>query len=293
MLRNILLIILLNFSLACWGDTPLIVGVAEEKRVYDRTPVVRALFKKHGDSWLPINNRSVFQEAGLEKNINWNLVFDGKNAGSIVSIDPIESNISSFVRDKYLSIENEEHFPKLGNKEKRFWNWGGLPENRPIAVNTYPYYEDKEQWKRIRGPKDLLDLRKKVFSTLHPLVGDAFHCNGAPKWDWDEIEFKLEASEVFKAYGNKSGSYIVSAGLALKHRSECDGVLDKSKYPIWFYINREVKLIGYELDLVEAADFDNDGRVEFIFQHSGYNEDGYTLFESEFESRFDYYWKYH
>lgn len=294
MLRNILLTLLSISSVICWGGTPIVIGVAEEKRNYDRTPVIRALFKRQDDTWISLNNESDFEKSGLVEKMSWSLVFDGRNIGSISSIDTtVGSSLSSFTRDKYLAIENEGKFPKLGNKEKRFWNWSGLPENRPIAVNSHPYYKDKEAWKRIRDTEDLRVLRGKVFSTLKPLVGKAFHCNGAPNWKRSAIEFKVDNSEIYKAYRNKFGSYIVSSGLALKHRSECDGILDKSKLPIWFYIDQEIKLIGYELDLVEAADFDNDGQVEFLFQHSGYNEDGYTLFESKFTSRFDYYWKYH
>ena len=55
-----------------------------------------------------------------------------------------------FARDNYLTVLNAEAIPKLGNKEKRFWKWNGLPENRPIAVNTAPYYKDLEKWKRER-----------------------------------------------------------------------------------------------------------------------------------------------
>ncbi len=294
MLRILLLLLFLTPTTSVWGDDILVIGVVEEQSSYNRKPVVRPLFKKDENSWSVLNSQKIYSKEKLPKNLKWSLVFDGRNLGEIISSDSNPDTYKgNFSRDNYLGVLSAEAVPKLGNREKRFWKWGGLPENRPIAVNTYPYYSDAEKWKRDRDEASLQSLKKQVFVKLKSLIGNAFHCNGTPNWDWSEIEVEIGNVDVFKVYKNSSNQVIFSAGLAVKHRTDCDGPVDSSSMPIWFYLDRDLKTIGYELDLLEAADFDNDGDVEFLFSHSGYNEDGYTLYESGFSQRYDYYWGYH
>jgi len=294
MLRILVIFLILIPAAFVWSDDTLVIGVVEEQSSYNRKPVVRALFKKDDKSWTVLNSKEAYSKANLPNTLKWSLVFDGRNLGDIISSDLNRGAYkANFSRDNYLTVLETESVPKLGNREKRFWKWGGLPENRPIAINTLSYYSDTERWKRNRENSFHLNLKEQVFAKLKSLIGNAFHCNGAPNWDWSEIEVTIDDVDVFKAYKNNSNQVIFSAGLAVKHRTDCDGPIDSSSLPIWFYLDRDLKIIGYELDLLEIADFDNDGSVEFLFSHSGYNEDGYTLYESDFSQRYDYYWGYH
>ncbi len=294
MLRSLLITLLLCTAGFVWGDSRLVIGVVEEQSSYNRKPIVRPLFMREGESWAVLNTKQSYLNSEVPKTLKWSLVFDGRHLGEIITSDSSKAgNNWTFPRDMYLKVLNENAVPKLGNREKRFWKWGGLPENRPIAINTHSYYKDLEKWKRVREASFHQKLKEQVFAKLKPLIGDAYHCNGPPNWDWSKIEVELDDTEVFKVYKNRTNQTILSAGLAVKHRTDCDGPIDSSSMPIWFYLDSKLKVIGYELDLLEAADFDNDGRVEFLFSHSGYNEDGYTLYESGFSQRYDYYWGYH
>ena len=124
-------------------------------------------------------------------------------------------------------------------------------------------------------------------------MGQAYHCNGPPNWDAKEIDLTVKDVTLFRSYRNIKGQMLVSAGIIEAHTINCDGPTSETDEPMWFFVSNGVKFIGYELDLLDAADYDNDGEIEFIFSHTGYNRDGYTLYESDFEERYDYYWSYH
>jgi hypothetical protein len=47
------------------------------------------------------------------------------------------------------------------------------------------------------------------------------------------------------------------------------------------------------LSLVDAGDYDGDGKAEVIFFVSGYNEDGYAMFYDAFRKNVFSTWSYH
>jgi hypothetical protein len=289
-----LIILFLMVSSNASGN-PLILAVAEEPDPHESNDVaiIRILFQKQDDTWFALNNKESQNKLNLDK-IDWTIAFDGKNLGSITSVDNIKLKYPDcdwcFPRDKIFRVANPNNFPKLGNKEGRFDNWSYLPKNRPIVLVNLPNFQDNESWKQFTPQKKLI---VKLFPKLKEIIKSAYHCNGAPNWDATPINLTQSDIDLFRSYKNKNGALIVSAGLSVKHTKSCDGPLSPEDKPIWFYIDDKIKLIGMELDLLDAGDYDNDGEIEFVFEHSGYNRDGYTLFESKFSKRIDYHWGYH
>jgi len=290
-----IMVVQIIFVQPTYADSSVIIGVVAET-ARDKLPAAaRILFANNGNGWTVLDSPSTYT-SHVEKQMTWTLAFDGRRLGEIKTIDDVKSPYpatctSCFSKAKIVRLENESLFPKLKNKEERFANWMFLPKYRPIVLNTQPYYADPEKWSLIKPNKHILT---SIFPELKKLIKDPYHCNGEPNWDATRINLTIDGTSLFRLYGNNGGAMIVSAGLAQKHLNDCDGPSDKSNYPIWFYIKGDkIKLIGYELDLLDAGDYDNDGEVEFIFHYSGYNRDGYILFESEFSGRFDYIWNYH
>lgn len=286
--------------LSLWITSPIYaksitLGIAEES-LSEQSPFhARILFKQTTSGWMALNSKNIYQNANMDTEQLWTIVFDGKNLGQMTTIDTDERYpdcVSCFPRDKVSTLKDINEFPRIINKGKRFQNWSFLPENRPVVLNSHPFYKDPDVWKRQRHSNDLLSvIYPKMYKILN---GSTFHCNHESKVDSSEFPLSLDDIDVLKVYSNINNDIIVSAALAEKHLENCDGPPSEITSPIWFYIKKSnVTLIGYELDLVEAGDFDNDGEVEFIFSHSGYNRDGYSLFESDFTSRYDYFWKYH
>lgn len=282
-------IILVVFSQAAKAEQ-LLIGVAEQSE-YENLhgkAIVRALFVKSEGSWVALDSQDRFKSVPSE--ITWNVAFDGRNFGILETIDSFNEKYSgTFKRNKILKIKNSTEFPLLGNKESRFGGWRKTPENRPLVVVSQPNYKDIEKWKRYKPAKEI--------EMLYPLVKEkipqAYHCNGAPKWDAVKIAITMDDISIFRSYKNNKDEKLISIGLSNRHTKNCDGPLDKTSKPMWFYIADGIKFVGFELDLVDAGDYDADGEVEFMFWHGGYNNDGYTLYESNFEERFDYYWDYH
>ena len=87
MLRILVLLLILIPTTFVWSDNILVIGVVEEQSSYNRKPVVRALFKKDDKSWTVLNSKEVYSKASLPNILKWNLVFDGRNLGDIISSD--------------------------------------------------------------------------------------------------------------------------------------------------------------------------------------------------------------
>ena len=46
------------------------------------------------------------------------------------------------------------------------------------------------------------------------------------------------------------------------------------------------------MELIDAGDYDNDGKSELLFWYSGYNRDGYILIYDDFRKSAEYIWGY-
>ena len=151
---------------------PLILAVAEEPDPHDSKgpAIIRILFQKQGDAWIALNNEAIQDKLNI-KIVDWTIAFDGKNLGSITSVDDFNIKYPDcercFPRDKIFRVQNPDSFPNLGNKEERFDNWDYLPKNRPVVLVSSPNYKDPENWKRFDPPKEFID---KVFPKLKEII---------------------------------------------------------------------------------------------------------------------------
>jgi hypothetical protein len=296
-MRNLLISILLvlltfNFSYA----EGILLGIAEDPNHSSEislNPRVRVLFYKENDKWVTLDTESKQNALELER-IKWTIAFDGKNLGNLVTVDDTRLEYPGcswcFPRDKFFRIEDFNKFPKLGNKHKRFWDWTGLPNNRPVVLVNAPNYKDKEKWKRFNPTQNIL---LRVFPKLKKSMSEGLHCKGPPSYEMTRFDLTIKDVELYRSYKNINGEMLISTGISKKHLENCDAPEDFNDWIIWFHLGQDIKLIGNGLDLLDAGDYDSDGEVEFIFSYSGYNRDGYTLFDKSFEERYDYKWGYH
>ncbi len=70
--------------------------------------------------------------------------------------------------------------------------------------------------------------------------------------------------------------------------NKCDGPSEPAWWPNCFIVPADAHhpaFLGEGLWLVDAGDYDGDGRSEVIFWFSGYNRDGYVLFTDDWTNR--------
>ena len=272
----ILIIILTNIPEALAGE--LFVGIKGGGNTCG------ILFVKNIDKWEALDSYEKIKKCDLNRIIKWAVAFDGKNIGSILTTDPNPNfkDVDFWKRDKYFKIENPENAPKILNKARRFDGWAPPPTYRPIVIISQNNYLDKENWKPFKPDKSYIKI-------LYPYV-DA------------QIDIKLEPEltpnklMLFRGYKNIKNEKIISIGIDTSQFEYADDIAtrDPLHTPHWFLIsNKKFTYIGHELDLIDAGDYDADGKIEFIFWHYGYNEGGYSLFDNEFKERVDYFYSYH
>jgi len=77
------------------------------------------------------------------------------------------------------------------------------------------------------------------------------------------------------------------------HGQVCDGPPEKDDWVHWFLLGRIPRYLGNQMALIDAGDYDGDGRSELLFWFSGYDRDGYVLMSEGFVRRASFLWNYH
>lgn len=260
----------------------------------------KLLFVKKGEKWLSVANEAYRNGSVQSPDVNpikWTVAFDGRKLGELQIEDPEPSkkfiNPWLYSRDKFFKTKGNQEIPRVANKSKQFGGWMKVPEYRPLILVSKPYFSDPEHWKPFIADEN---LKKKLFVPLRLVMGkfNAYNCPGGP--DVNEpvpFDFKLEDVLIYKSYGSSNGKKIVALGLN-SGKYGCDGPQPPEWADNWFLIDGEnLDYIGREMTLVDAGDYDNDGKSELLFWHNGYNEDGYILISNSFRDKSEFLWGYH
>jgi hypothetical protein len=77
----------------------------------------------------------------------------------------------------------------------------------------------------------------------------------------------------------------------------CDGIADDSGLFIgqWYLIepSGKMRFLGSGMSLVDAGDYDGDGKSEVLFAVDGYDLGGYRLFYRDFSRSAEFLFSYH
>jgi hypothetical protein len=297
-----------------WAKAPLLLGMLEEPQCYaelacdygrdkaclaEKPRKVRVLFARGADGWIALDSPDAAKPFDYTSP-TWHIAFDGRNLGTVGTTDPgFHSDFaSSYPNDYFLNLAPGQSLPKIRNQEGGFGGWCSVPSLRPLFVVTRPNYRDPERWKPFRpsnGDKKLLlpQVRKIMAESL---------CSGGTNGSDSDVpitaaqlaEITTDNIVLRKSYRDRNGRELVSVGLETKYTEEC--YIEEYPYlgsAMFLKAGEDVRFIGGELQLVDAGDYDGDGKSEVVFWYSGYNQDGYVLYDDDFRQRANFLWNYH
>jgi hypothetical protein len=221
----------------------------------------------------------------------WTVAFDGKNLGEVKAQASEEERYTSVQR----LLAPQSAAPSLGSPSQQFagllGDGGQTKIRRPLVVVSKPYFGDPDGWKRTKLPDEIANLVRNEFRRDYPHV-DRCKDEEIVQRNWN---FPDSALSFRVAYGSNRSSFLVEASL---DAGDCGYISqpDEPESEPWFFVSSEgsVRRIGSFLTLLDAGDYDNDGRSEVVFFLSqGENTDGFLLFDGTFRKPVTLAWHYH
>lgn len=285
------------------ADTPLLLGMLEDPQCYDeivcdygrdkacmaaRTRKVRLLFAHKADGWTALDSRSAAEEFDLD-NLPWTIAFDGRNLGPVRTTGPgFESDHAwTYSRDFLLALMPGQSLPEITNREGKFGGWCAVPDYRPLVLVSAANFHDPRKWKPFKPGDGYLE---NLFGDITTVMNGASNCTA------EEVaaEYTIAKFSLAKSYRDQAGRELVQVEVADADMNRCE----LEGYPFLRFLTflrngDDTRLLGGELQLIDAGDYDNDGKSEVMFWYSGYNRDGYVLYYDDFRRRADYLWGYH
>lgn len=285
------LLLVLGLSAAASEPAAVLLGVLEHPQCADDPSLgARALFAKDRDHWFALSTEEASRRVALGA-LDWSVAFDGRRLGSLRTNDPsFKSPYAwTYPRDHLLSIAKGQTVPTIANSAGAFAGWCDAPQYRPLVLVTGGHFHDPQSWKRVRPHSS---VRSELFRAFAAARGTAYSCSGAlgtepTAWSYSSSDLIVTAE-----YKDNAGRLLVGLTLDPKHRT-CDGPPDVLDATHWFAVGDTVRYLGVGFSLVDAGDYDGDGRSEVLFWYSAYNKDGYTLFYDGLQKQVDFRWTYH
>jgi hypothetical protein len=279
------------------------------KRIYNGPEYlygVRVLFQKVGGEWLTFcppkstYTRPTCDYSVADNPLLWSIRFNGKTMGTIQTqgwLDP--DSVSGQGRLKVTSND----VPRVRRRTKEFSGWIEDAVARPLIATREALPRTAPYWKPAKArPDDKRKIVPFVISNLTRIDVCALSKSGNSLSDTRApLPQDLEEPNSWKS---PSGEWLHQIGVRRKLFKDCEGG-PSEQTELWVFQDqaRALRLMPDQFSssgpsypqfrLLDSADFDQDGQIETIFFYSGYNEDGFVLFDSSFSKTVRYTWGYH
>jgi len=213
--------------------------------------------------------------------------FDGKQVGHVVSRTPQSFDFYSSIGQQ--TIVGTIAPPTIGKPSADFAGFLGEPVYRPLVAVSEPNYRDPDGWKPTHLSTDTTAAVRKAFRGRFPKVTNCSQQDIQHGKLWPYTDANVSVS---KAYSSNRHWLIAEVLLS---GDECDGPPDEAFRSQWFVVTPEQKVLflGSSMWLVDAGDYDGDGKSELVFSIDGYNLGGYKLFYDDFRQRASFEFGYH
>ena len=266
---------------------PVVVGVLENMqcKVPAKT-AVRPLFVLADGKWTAFTQQQRVQQLSFSR---WRIL-DEKNETSeiktLISADTFESDWA-FTRDHSLSIAASQIIPTSQNTQRRFAGWCDAPERAPLIASTSLSIIRSTMW---RESTTIPKISRSISTAFQRSLQGRQLCTGSdnPKL----YRFKQSDLQQVRQFRHFGGAGLIAVRLK-DDVFECRSELGAAIGVHWFYVNPDPAFIGSDIDLVDIVELDGNVESTFVFWHSGYNRDGYVLFNSLLKPLARFSWSYH
>ena len=262
-------LILLFFLIKLATSNEIYIGVIEQNfhhwEIDKSNPfIIRIIFKKE-------QNWKKCIECSTNK-INWTICFDSKKIGTIASHN--NQILSSRQYGGTHLIDDINTVPKIGKQSREFSGWICKPVYRPLIVNSSNFFIDPENLKPYTPTKS--DLGKVITTAQNN-------------------NLNTNSINIYKYTVNKSYKSILYKLISITFENNQKAELLTGKWKnIWFFIDsKECNYLDSDMLLIDAGDYDNDGKSEVIFKVERYNRDGYIIYFNFFKNKDEFFWGYH
>jgi hypothetical protein len=254
---------------------------------------LRLGFAANADGWSAIcksdsNNVCLFQAPAVSQ---WQVRAGGKELGKITSqgwFDPSLGAANGLLRVTTLTSLF------VGPRSNVFAGWLDKPVHHPLMALANPLPQETPKWTRIRAADADARTMLPLLARVRPLVPDC--SSGEPAKGRALTADDVHVGEVWQS---ASGERLISANLKPERVKACDYTADLLA-DVWAHddghslVSAIPSLSEKETThaLIDAGDFNADGKEEFLFFLGGYNEDGFILVYDQFRRSARFSWSY-
>lgn len=259
------------------AEPGVILGILEESpALYAHSAAffkVRLAFVRRSDGWAAVCTKDFCPSESMPNPAAqpvWNVGFSGKYVGSVPA--PPRATQPEWALDAH-------GVPTVGKPSGEFGGFLDSTVHRPLIVSSRRQFDDPDGWKRGAPSGKVETALRSEFRKKFPAVDNCRSPKDeeARPWQYSDANIKIP-----KFYVSKKGWAV--AGLELSPY-RCDGPEDDAFTQQWFAISPEgrIQFLDDGIWLVDAGDYDSDGKSELIFSIDRYNEGGYVLYYDDFK----------
>ncbi|HYX67566.1 MAG TPA: hypothetical protein VE825_00415 [Terriglobales bacterium] len=255
---------------------------------------VRVVFKKTGLDWTAYPGDCPDQPclkavaASYPPETTWTITFDGKKLGEVTGRTP--QDFAMYSRVGQQEITSKAPVPAVGNRSIEFSGEMEKAAYRPLVAVSQPNFKDPEAWRpAVLTPGRLAAFRQQ-FRQRFPRL-----CKSSETDESKLVPFPYSDEQVslVKAYASRNGWT-----LARLHLEAIDCEDTEAGFNIddpWFVMDptASTRYLDSGMFLVDAGDYDGDGRSEVVFSLSSENRGGYRIYYDGFSKHAEFQFSYH
>lgn len=248
---------------------------------------IRELFEKKNEAWTPLDN-SQDEQSKKPYKTKVNYVLGDSNNTIIVSGIRNKKSTNSWLASELFTVQKPKNI-KLKPLPKTILQ--GFEHNDILASRIIANKSVLRKNISVFRTEYLTDtLKNKLYEILVAKYESCYFKNDttyfmAIKKSDIHNQVKLITDSI------KLGQVDIVSGnncFAEPGRSYGGGILHYIIYP-----NQEIKLLVTNTELLDVADYDKDGKYEYIFFKSWFNNYGYIMYYNNFQDKAVNDWSYH